>query len=71
MRSVFDQFKENYLTMLSKLPDLGGHFHVGVAGTSSSAHTAAGQPGMSPAGEHGPGRRSSHHWHPWRTALVH
>src|SRR6202045_2437365 len=69
MRSVFDQFKENYLTMLSKLPDLGGHFHVGVAGTSSSAHTAAGQPGMSPAGEHGPGRRSGHHWPSWRTAL--
>jgi murein DD-endopeptidase MepM/ murein hydrolase activator NlpD len=71
MRSVFDQFKENYLTMLSKLPDLGGHFHVGVAGASSSAHTAAGQPGMSPAGQQGPGLRSGHHWHPWRTALVH
>ena len=31
MRSLFEQFKDNYLAMLSKLPDLGGHFHVGAA----------------------------------------
>jgi len=70
MRTLFDQFKENYLAMLSKLPDLGGHFHVGVAGTSASPHTAAGQPGMSPAGAEGSGRHSHRHWHPWRTALA-
>jgi murein DD-endopeptidase MepM/ murein hydrolase activator NlpD len=34
MRSLFDDFKQNYLAMLSKLPDLDGHFHVGAASSS-------------------------------------
>lgn len=60
MRTLFEQFKENYLAMLSKLPDMGGHFHVG-AETSAPGQAAAGQ-----SGKHltaGPSLRQHHHWH--------
>jgi murein DD-endopeptidase MepM/ murein hydrolase activator NlpD len=71
MRSLFEQFKENYLAMLSKLPDLGGHFHVGV----TSASTAQNAPEIS-SGSHvskarTSHRRSRHRWgHSMRTALA-
>ena len=55
MRSLFDQFKDNYLAMLSKLPDLGGHFHVGAA--VSSVAQATGQAATHLAGEQGSHRR--------------
>src|SRR5579885_2125724 len=70
MRSLFDQFKENYLAMLSKLPDLGGHFHVGTA--TADAHTAAARPSTQLAeGTPAAHRRSHRRWHSWRTALAH
>ena len=69
MRSLFEQFKDNYLAMLSKLPDMGGHFHVG-APASLSAQAASGQAGTHLASEPGSHRRPRHHWHPWRTALT-
>ncbi len=70
MRTVFEQFKEHYLAMLSKLPDMGGHFHVGGARTSAAAQTAVvGQPGKRLASGQALRRRSRHHWHSWRTAF--
>jgi murein DD-endopeptidase MepM/ murein hydrolase activator NlpD len=69
MRSLFDEFKDNYLAMLSKLPDLGGHFHVN-APTSQSAEAGTGQAAAHLAGEQGSRRRSRHHWHSWRTAMA-
>jgi murein DD-endopeptidase MepM/ murein hydrolase activator NlpD len=70
MRSMFDQFKDHYLAMLSKLPDLGGHFQVGAPG-SAAPQVAAVSASMHPASQQGTRRRSRHHWHPWRTALEH
>ena len=69
MRSLFDQFKDNYLAMLSKLPDLGGHFHVGAA--VSSVAQATGQAATHLAVEQGSHRRSHHRWHSWPTSMVH
>ena len=71
LRSLFDQFKENYLAMLSKLPDVGGHFHVRAVASSgggkpageSSMHLAEGTPASH--------RRSHRRWHSWRTSLMH
>lgn len=69
MRSLFEQFKENYLAMLAKLPDLGGHFHLGISEASASSG-AAGASGSRLA----PARASRHHgrrrWRPVRTALA-
>jgi len=69
MRTLFDQFKDNYLAMLSKLPDLGGHFHVGAA-TSLSAQAAAGKAATQLVDAQGSRRRLRHHWHAWRTTLA-
>jgi murein DD-endopeptidase MepM/ murein hydrolase activator NlpD len=69
MRNLFAQFKDNYLAMLSKLPDLGGHFHVG--GVKSIGAPAAGvQAATYVAGGQGSPRRSRHHWHSWRTTFA-
>jgi murein DD-endopeptidase MepM/ murein hydrolase activator NlpD len=68
MRSLFDQFKDNYLAMLSKLPDLGGHFHVGTA-VSSVAQTT-GQAATHLTGDQGPHRGSRHRWHSLPTSMV-
>jgi hypothetical protein len=68
MRTLFDQFKDNYLAMLSKLPDLGGHFHVGGA-TSVAARAAAAQLVTHLSGARD-SQRSRDHWHPWRTTLA-
>lgn len=70
MRSVFDQFKENYLAMLAKLPDFGGHFHVGAAASSSAAATAA-HPGRHLASTRHSRRRGRRRWHSWRTSFSH
>lgn len=70
MRTLFDQFKDNYLAMLSKLPNLGGHFHVG-AETSTGAQAAADQAAPHLAAKVGAPRHSRHHWRAWRTALTH
>ncbi|HVA39447.1 MAG TPA: M23 family metallopeptidase, partial [Candidatus Binataceae bacterium] len=69
MRTLFEQFRDNYLAMLSKLPDMGGHFHVGAA-TSAGTQAAAGEAGTHLTGEQGTRRRSRHHWHSWRTTLA-
>ncbi|MGH7915494.1 MAG: hypothetical protein ACREPW_12750, partial [Candidatus Binataceae bacterium] len=68
MRTLFDKFKDNYLAMLSKLPDLGGHFHVRTV-TSLGAKAAVGQAAAHLASKDSH-RRSRHHWHSWRTALA-
>jgi murein DD-endopeptidase MepM/ murein hydrolase activator NlpD len=68
MRSLFDQFKDNYLAMLSKLPDLGGHFHVGAA--ASSVAQATGQAATHLAGDPGSHRRSRHRWHSLSTSML-
>jgi murein DD-endopeptidase MepM/ murein hydrolase activator NlpD len=68
MRSLFDQFKDNYLAMLSKLPDLGGHFHVGAA--VSSVAQATGEAATHLAGEQGAHRRSRHLSHSFRTSMA-
>jgi murein DD-endopeptidase MepM/ murein hydrolase activator NlpD len=70
MRSLFEQFKENYLAMLSKLPDLGGHFHVGVASASASQDTPAEAGGAHLKDSRTSHRRSHRRWHPMRTALA-
>jgi murein DD-endopeptidase MepM/ murein hydrolase activator NlpD len=66
MRSLFDQFKDNYLAMLSKLPDLGGHFHVGAA--VSSVAQATGKAATHLTGEESP--RSRHRWHSLSTSMA-
>jgi murein DD-endopeptidase MepM/ murein hydrolase activator NlpD len=68
MRSLFDQFKDNYLAMLSKLPDLGGHFHVGAAVSSVARATAGAATHL--AGEQGPRPRSRHRWHSLSTSMA-
>ena len=68
MRSLFDQFKDNYLAMLSNLPDLGGHFHVGTA--VSSVAQATGQAATHLTGDQGPHRGSRHRWHSLPTSMV-
>jgi murein DD-endopeptidase MepM/ murein hydrolase activator NlpD len=68
MRTLFDEFKDNYLAMLSKLPDLGGHFHVGSA-LSQTARATQGSAGTRLTSARSSHRRSHHRWHPWRTAL--
>ena len=70
MRTLFEQFRDNYLAMLSKLPDMGGHFHVGAA-TSAGTQAAVGEAGTHLTGEQVTRQRSRHHWHSWRTALAH
>src|SRR5512146_149435 len=69
MRTLFDQFKDNYLAMLSKLPDVGGHFHVGAA-VSQTAQATDGKPGARLAGKRSSHRRSRHRWHSWRAAMA-
>ena len=66
MRSLFDQFKDNYLAMLSKLPDLGGHFHVGAA--VSSVAQATGKAATHLTGEESP--RPRHRWHSLSTSMA-
>ncbi|MGZ3511903.1 MAG: M23 family metallopeptidase [Candidatus Binataceae bacterium] len=66
MRSLFEQFKDNYLTMLSKLPDLGGHFHVGAPSTLSAQAATGGEGAAHPVAGQGTHRR---HWSSWRAAL--
>lgn len=68
MRSLFEQFKENYLAMLGKLPDLGGHFHVNTASASGSR----GGPSISAtrlAPARTTRRRGHRRWHSLRTAF--
>jgi murein DD-endopeptidase MepM/ murein hydrolase activator NlpD len=70
MRSLFDQFKENYLRMLGKLPDLGGHFHIGAPAASASQTTVGASKGPL-----APTRAQRRHvrrrrWHAFRTALA-
>jgi murein DD-endopeptidase MepM/ murein hydrolase activator NlpD len=69
MRTLFDQFKDNYLAMLSKLPDLGGHFHVG-ATVSQTARAGEGKAGTRLTSARSSHRRSRHRWHSWRTSLA-
>ena len=70
MRSLFEQFKENYLAMLSKLPDLGGHFHIGVASASAAQDAPAESAGSHLSSTHASRRHSHRRWHPMRTALA-
>jgi murein DD-endopeptidase MepM/ murein hydrolase activator NlpD len=67
MRSLFEQFKENYLTMLSKLPDLGGHFHVGAP---ASTQTATGEAIARPvSGQVTTHRHTRHRWRAWPASV--
>jgi murein DD-endopeptidase MepM/ murein hydrolase activator NlpD len=62
MRTLFGQFKDNYLAMLSKLPDMGGHFHVGTA-SSAGVPAGAGRPSTHLAGEIGSRPHAHYYWH--------
>ena len=66
MRSMFEQFKENYLAMLSKLPDLGGHFHVGA---SASTQAATGEATARPVSGQVTRRHSRHRWRAWSASV--
>ncbi len=66
MRSLFDDFKQNYLAMLSKLPDLDGHFYVGSAKASG---TQPGGSGERLAGAHDSGLGTAGRWRAAGAAL--
>lgn len=67
MRHLFDRFKEHYLAMLSRLPDLGGHFHVETASDSASQGSHA---ATRAAVAHHPRYHGHRRWHALRTAYA-
>jgi murein DD-endopeptidase MepM/ murein hydrolase activator NlpD len=66
MRSLFDDFKQNYLAMLARLPDLDGHFYVGKATASGKPSGASSE---SLAGMHDAEPSTAGRWHAIGTAL--
>jgi Peptidase family M23 len=69
MRGLFDRFKERYLALLGKLPNLGGRFRV--PGVSAPAlRAASGRRHARLASEHNLHHRRYSHWHSLPTAYV-
>lgn len=69
MRWLFNRFKKHYLAMLAKLPNMGGHFHMGGLFASTS-HSASGGRHTKLAAERSLHRPGDPHWHSLRAAYV-
>jgi hypothetical protein len=68
MRSLFDHLKQNYLAVLSRLPDFAGHFTMShpMLAANTAATTAPAEAMTGPIGA--PSRTSAIAWAPRRAA---